>query len=477
MLWLCIHLPQLPLEVYTRALADEGPRVVFEGTGRGRYVLACNGAARALGIRPGMGVGAAQALGNLRIFERDPARERAALAGLAAWSVQFTPLASIAPRHALLLEVAGSLKLFGGLEALGARIREGLTALAFEHRLAAAPTPLAAIWLARSGRAGALRDPRTLHARLGELPLAVLDLEPDHLSALRGMGLDRIGDLLRLPRAGLAQRIDPGLIAQLDRAFGARPDPRPFFELPARFESAIELPDPIGSTEGLLFVAHRQLLELTGFLQARCSGAQRLEWTLHHRRAAPTRITLGLLAPHRDPDHLARLLRERLARLALPAPVLGVTLVVEDVIALEDESRDLFPNAPAHRAGQRASLVERLRARLGPQAVTGLCLVPDHRPERAWRACDPGTQGPSPEHFGRPLWLLAHPLPLACEAGRPVLEGRLRTCSARERIEAGWWDGADVARDYFMAENPRGGRFWIFRDLERDGWFLHGVFE
>ena len=35
----------------------------------------------------------------------------------------------------------------------------------------------------------------------------------------------------------------------------------------------------------------------------------------------------------------------------------------------------------------------------------------------------------------------------------------------------------DVSRDYFVAENPAGERFWIFRE-RRVGtdWFLHGVF-
>ena len=36
-------------------------------------------------------------------------------------------------------------------------------------------------------------------------------------------------------------------------------------------------------------------------------------------------------------------------------------------------------------------LVERLRARLGDAAVTGLRPHPDHRPELAWRCMEPGA--------------------------------------------------------------------------------------
>lgn len=77
----------------------------------------------------------------------------------------------------------------------------------------------------------------------------------------------------------------------------------------------------------------------------------------------------------------------------------------------------------------------------------------------------------------RPLWLLQEPVSLRMRDGRPWLVGELRLLSARERIEGGWWDGADVARDYFIAEDRHGARYWIFRELHtNEGWFLQGIF-
>jgi protein ImuB len=46
-----------------------------------------------------------------------------------------------------------------------------------------------------------------------------------------------------------------------------------------------------------------------------------------------------------------------------------------------------------------------------------------------------------------------------------------------ERIESGWWDGADVRREYHVARNARGRCGWVFRDLRTGGWYLHGVFQ
>jgi protein ImuB len=45
-----------------------------------------------------------------------------------------------------------------------------------------------------------------------------------------------------------------------------------------------------------------------------------------------------------------------------------------------------------------------------------------------------------------------------------------------ERIDFGWWDGTDSARDYYIARKRDDTLIWIFR-LSRTGrWYLHGIF-
>jgi protein ImuB len=75
-----------------------------------------------------------------------------------------------------------------------------------------------------------------------------------------------------------------------------------------------------------------------------------------------------------------------------------------------------------------------------------------------------------PESEARPLWLL--PTPMALEARR----GSLKLISGPERIESGWWDEHDVARDYYTAQNDEGQKLWVFRDHRTRRWFLHGLF-
>jgi protein ImuB len=73
--------------------------------------------------------------------------------------------------------------------------------------------------------------------------------------------------------------------------------------------------------------------------------------------------------------------------------------------------------------------------------------------------------------------LLEKPRILKTVESKPSLGGVLTLRRGSERIESGWWDGLDVARDYFVAENPGGQRFWIFRDLRNERyWYVHGIF-
>jgi protein ImuB len=53
----------------------------------------------------------------------------------------------------------------------------------------------------------------------------------------------------------------------------------------------------------------------------------------------------------------------------------------------------------------------------------------------------------------------------------------LRLLGDPERIETGWWDGIEIARDYYTAIDIHGVRLWIFRERAAPHrWFLHGVF-
>lgn len=479
MLWLGLYFPQLPLEVFTRGLQQAGALAIVESSDGREQIRRCNAVARTYGVRPGIALPAALALcGSLAVQRRDPMRERHALDDLAGWAYQFSARISFEP-SLLLLEVGASRRLFGGLSMLLQPLLNELQQIGYSAQHALAPTPTAAGLLARSRPACEVTSRADLQAAIAPLPLDMLTREPRARALVRHIGLSTIGEVLALPRAELARRLGPALPALLDRLLGNAPDPRDEWSPPQRFVQSIELLGEIEQTTALVFPARRLMVALCGFLRGLGGGAQRLQWTLQHRdEQPPTRFDQGLLDPSRDPNHMLEVFRERIERLTLPVPVIGISLRVDDWQAFAEHSPTLLDDASGPRDH---SLLERLSNRLGELHVRGLRCLADHRPERAWAWCRPGdehSESTAPYGYGlsQPPWLLPQPHPLHDCDGVPDYGGALSLETMPERIEAGWWDDFDVTRDYFVAHSPAGERLWVFRDRRGGGWYLHGFF-
>jgi protein ImuB len=448
------------------------------------------------------------------------APSRQGLEALAVRAQRFTPRVSLVPPDGLLLEVKGSLHLFGGVEGLGRELAQECAPLALPCTLALAPTPLAALAAARAGKPLAVVDPAQLVGSLAPLPLASLRWPQATIDRLARIGVRTIGQALRLPRGGFARRFGAETLAMLDRLTGRTRDLRQRFEVRARFHRRRELTHELESHEALLAALAPLLTGLGEFLEARQGALLELECRLRHRAAAPTSCLLRLAAPLADAARIAELLGERLRALALPEPVRACELRSGPLLERVAVEGMLWqPGEQGGRAdAQSCDLIERLRVRLGPEAVQGVALCADHRPEAGWRLipasaspCPSAGAGhpasafrlavPAPGKSGadsvsarsslrdeprggarrldaaRPLWLLASPRRLPERGGLPWRGGALRLVSEPERIETGWWDGADIARDYYIALDARGVRLWVFREREPPHrWFLQGLF-
>jgi protein ImuB len=496
MLWACLLFPSLPLDVFARARApaDEARPFVVSSGGHYPAVVAVDAAARAAGIRERQLVSAALALApELVLRDRDEAAETRALAQLATFVLTFTPMACLAPPDGVVAEIASSLRLFGGLPRLVARLVHGTQALGYGAQLGIAPTPAAALLLARAGHGPPVLDRAQLPAVLAPIPLALVDLPEATRSTLREAGVTTFGDVAALPRDGLARRFGADIVAFVDRALGRAADARASFVPPPHFASRLELPAPVHDVEALGFGVQRLVHEFAVWLNARGLGAVRLTLSLAHerhvrRRGIPaTDVPFALGTPARMPAHLTGVLRERLSRLELPAPVEAVTLTSDETAPLAGRNLGLLPGDDADAV--EVPLVDRLRARLGDDALVRLVSEADHRPELAMRdaaAAAPllparsarrGARAVAPlPDAPRPVWLLPEPQPLA-----HIMETQpWALTDGPERIESGWWDGGDVRRDYFVATTPDGATAWIYRDhrygIDDGEWFLHGIF-
>lgn len=476
MRWLALHFPFMPLEVTGLCPLDSVPAVaVTEARPGGDRVMLANRCAAAAGVRPGITATAARALlSDLCLVPRAPPREAHALQAMASWSLQFSAQVSLAPPDALLVEVGGSRRLFGGLGSLVNALRSSLAAMGHEVRLVLAPTPQGALLLVRAGLQRRVPGLAALRACLADVPLDTLPVKRERVLALHAAGLRHCGDLLALPRATLGRRLGADFLVWWGRLLGETPDVPLLFEPPAEFEADVELPLAAETAEVLAFPARRLLIMLEGFLRGRQAAVQRIDWRLDHAGAPPTRFALGFQEPLREEGRILGLLRERLMRLRLAAPVVRLVLHASHLIAWPGEAGSLVRD---RSTDPDPLFLDRLRARLGGAAVSGLCVAGDHRPEHAMRLCRPGEAGPDLHFPERPLWLLVEPRPLEVRQGRPWWDGPLQLEEERERIDAGWWEGRPVRRDYFAARTTDGARLWIFIDHEQGkGWFLHGFF-
>jgi protein ImuB len=478
-LWLCLDFYLLPLEIFAES-SEKIAIAIVEGESGGRRVLLCNSPATRQGVRSGLPVNAALALSpSLTLLRRDLRRERETIERLAAWAGQFTSMVSLEPPRSLLLEIRASLKLFGGIDSFLSEVTARLRITGFTARQAVAPFPTAAVWFARIEDGVVIPRNDRLVGRIGRLPLTCTRWPRNVLDTLDGMGVVQLGDVLRLPRDGFARRLGPARLAELDRATGKMPEPRKGFQLPEIYTGKVDMPEETFDQTLMEHGMERLLTEMEGFLRACQRGVQRPVFSLHHPGTEVTRLVLGLSRVIGNTGDIGDLLTERMARLDLPAPVIALSLESGETLPIEVVHQTLGNNSNRTEAVEETAhaLIDRLRARLGNDAVRGVCILAEHRPESAWAYTEPGTSTGVTHDERRPFWILEKPRPLEFHDGRPWFEGKLTIKSGPERIETGWWDGCDVSRDYFVVSSPSGMRLWIYRERRIPGnWFLHGVF-
>lgn len=510
-LWIGLSLPQLPLEVFSPNWCSDPGSVVLEQ----ERVLAASTAARAAGIGRGMRRGGVlMLLPEARLYERSAAREAEALDAVALAMLQYTPQVALLEEATLLLDIGASLRLFGGIRALCARVRASLRALGFSASVSCAPTARAAWLLARAGAHGAAQGSgpggrrgggrgggralrmASVERRLDRLPVALLPPARPYMSWFEGIGCERLGELRRLPRPGLQRRCGRGLLDMLDAAYGMCPELFEWVAPPESFHARLELFDRIEQAELLLAGAHHLVLQLVGWLCARQLAVERITLLMEHERGRvampPTPLDIALAEPAWRDEHLLRLLKERLARQELPAPVIGLGLEARQVRAMAPPTESLFPE-PGGSEEDRMRMLELLVARLGPENVLQALPQADYRPEvanewvpvqqKAERASDSAARlPPDVASLPRPSWLLAKPIALLMRNHRPFYGSPLRVASTPERIEAGWWSETQT-RDYFIAEGQDHTLYWIYRERivgagegAEPRWYLHGLF-
>jgi len=434
--------------------------------------------------------------------EHEPADDRAALRRLAQWAIRFTPVVAVDDPDGLLLDITGCESLYHGEDQLRERVWNAVTALGLRCHVATGPTPGSAWALAHySGQPVADLRADDLRHRLAELPVQALRLEESTCAALQEVAIDRIGDLLSLPRGDLACRFGHDLLLRLDQALGQAVEYIEPIRPADPLEVEYRLAGPTTQIESIASLVRELLGRLCVLLEKRESGALAVTLRLERGRDVPIILALTLARPNRSPRHVWSLLAHRLENANLGDGVDSILITVvrrsriphAQVAIASASGREPWDECTHERDGVD-EFVDVLAARLGASGVLHADLVESHIPARAFcyhtaaataPTClvTPSICGAQPD---RPPCLFATPEPIDVIAltpdGPPVrmrwrgADHVVHAYQGPERIACEWWRAAMIADcDYFKIVLTDGRCLWVRRESLRGAWSLVGA--
>ncbi|MDG5497584.1 DNA polymerase Y family protein [Niveispirillum sp. BGYR6] len=385
--FVCIWLSRWPTDRWQRRNSPGGTHpgplaLVLPGQG-GIRLHAVNALASADGLSVGMLLADARALcPAVTAPPADPAGDRAELGRLALWAQRYTPQAASDGADGLVLDITGCAHLWSGEVGLLADLSRRLRRAGLTHRLALADSPAAAWGWARHRPAGAgeiLPTGRAAWEALLALPLAALRLDAALTADLARVGLQRVADLHRLPRAPLTARYGTAPARRLDRLLGLGAEPLAPQARPPQWQARLPLAEPIFTRDAIDTGLDRLLRDLCGQLEASGRGARRLELLLVRSDASQQTLALGTGQPLRDISTLKRLFREKLDQ---AEPGFGIEMMLLTA-TLTDRFTASQTALGSGDAFALTFLLDRLCNRLGPDRIGPPLAEDEHQPERA----------------------------------------------------------------------------------------------
>jgi protein ImuB len=397
------------------------------------------------------------------------------------------------PYDTVWVDITGAAHLKGGEEALLDELGERVAALGHAVHLAIADGPRIAQALARWGvtaRTHLIAEEGRGGEALAPLPVRALPLPSDRIAFLLRVGVLTVGDLAKLPRTEALSRLGPRGAEALAVAAGFDPAPLVPFSPPVVLEEEALFDDGVQSVEPLLFVLRGATSRLSARLEARGEACTRLDIempydasmikrTLAERgitvsdEATRERFHIDLPAALSSAADLFRVLRTKLERTALLAPVMGVRLTISEIARARRPQLDFARDAHAD-PNSLPSLLAELSAEIGPERVGVLALADAIRPEARTRLMPvKDLDGQRPAALPAltidksplcPARILKTPISLG-RAGSSVIAvlGQLYVMERRRFVarldDVEWWTEAPCSRDYFRATLSSGTAF------------------
>ncbi|MBW2733254.1 MAG: DNA polymerase Y family protein [Deltaproteobacteria bacterium] len=501
----CIYIPRFELNSRLRDAPDLAgqPLLLVDVGTLGARVIEASAEAEALGVKRQMAMTRARALcPEAVLIPPDPAYARAERERVLTVLYGFGPVVGHDQADAFFISLQGLSGLHPDEVHLGEALCDVFSAqLSLRGFIAIADSSVTAWIVARAG-VSCVRvvPPGEDETCLAELPMDVLPMDEEVVRLCRLLGLERVGELQRLPPGALARRFGKRGHRLHERARGRSQD---LFhvEIPEQIEAAEHhLDQPTDRLDTMIFL-HKHVLDRVLAQVARTRRlVAALEVTLTVADSARTCV-MRVFRPA-QPTLDVRLLLD-LVLLWLnsgPAPDLVEAIVMRVIEVAKPTPRQLhlFERDRELASDALQEAVSRLVALFGRDAVLRPVLGDSYRPEArvVWRPAENMLPERKSEHeppimgskeaakglFPPTLELLEPPLPITwrgdrlCfhEAGKRESWQRIVRRMGPHRVEGEWWD-AGFRREYWLLALEEGDVVWVFSQGQRA--FLHAFLD
>ena len=477
--------PRLASDRVLRARPIDAPFAVTIRESNTDRLYCLNEPAERLGLARGMGLSDTRALcPDIQTEHADTNADLRFQQMLARWAKRYCPWVGLDGADGLILDVTGSVHLFGGEQAMLSDMRVRLMRSSLNVRIGLAATRGAAWALAHFGE-GVIADSKILD-QIGVLPIAALRVSVQASVTMQRLGIRTIADLAALPRATITRRFGPDPLMRLDQALGAQPESvRPLSD-PPHYGVRLTLPEPIGLAADVMAGLKRLLDRLCKKLKAQEQGARVLQLTLRRVDQVDQQVELRLARPMCDTARILPLFEHGIQKIDAGFGI--------DRLRLEATQIDALPVRQLSAANRESKeglddLITRLGNRIGLDNITRFLPADSHIPERSFSV--------APAAYCEPAgsWPVQHPRPLRLFPPEPIIGSgreppsrfrwrRMTLSTARatgpERIAPEWWLGDENwgagLRDYWHVETQQGWRLWLFHTPQNPGWFVQGEF-
>jgi len=396
------------------------------------------------------------------------------------------------------LDISGCEKLFDGEVNLEREISRTLSPFCSEHHIAIAPSLGAAWAFSRFGKNKfSIVSKRHLKTALALLPLAALRLSPESLLSLEEVNLTHVEQIFSLPRRSLLSRFGPELLKRLDQALGALEEPLTAVSFAVEIKTEKVFSGPVLQLEAIQLTAAKLLSRLLRRLAANTQKPAHLVLEIKKVQEAIYEKEIILSMPSDDEPHLLALLQTQLERFNMGLGIESLALRVSKTETIQAVSlSEIIPQNPKGEKSSKkhlGNLLDILSEHLGPEKIHRLNCHESYIPEKSF-SFDSFFLAATKQSFqphivdARPSLLFHTPLPIEVIAALPDSPPsfmswrgnryRIRAAFGPERIAPEWW-GKDYelmkTRDYFKIQLSSGAWLWVFRHVETQQYYVHGI--